>query len=154
MQVSTYIANSSTDLVLRDAIYCLGVVLNSLVILCAMFGPKIYVIVFRPEKNNQETVMESRSKFCSWRVAVNCSWRVTNVVLQQAYTLTFALQEKRVDRCHCSLPSWENLANARFTETVEYFKVSRVLNDLQTLSLIRISVKSYKNTNKVHIWFK
>jgi len=73
MQVSTYIANSSTDLVLRDAIYCLGVVLNSLVILCAMFGPKIYVIVFRPEKNNQETVMESRSKFCSWRVAVNCS---------------------------------------------------------------------------------
>jgi len=30
----------------------------------------------------------------------------------------------------------------------EYFKVSKVLNELQTLWIIRLSIKSYKDTNK------
>nr|CAB3250913.1 metabotropic glutamate receptor 1-like [Phallusia mammillata] len=60
-QVSTYLANSSTDVVLRDAIYCLGLSLNGLIILFAMFGPKIYIVMFRPEKNNQRMVMGTQA---------------------------------------------------------------------------------------------
>uniref|UniRef100_H2ZKW4 G-protein coupled receptors family 3 profile domain-containing protein n=1 Tax=Ciona savignyi TaxID=51511 RepID=H2ZKW4_CIOSA len=52
-QIPTYLVNTSTNIVLRDAIYCLGNSLNGLIILFAMFGPKIYIIVFRPQKNNQ-----------------------------------------------------------------------------------------------------
>jgi len=37
----------------------------------------------------------------------------------------------------------------------EYFKtVLAVLNKLQTLWIVRISIKSYQNANRVHIWIK
>jgi len=66
--VSTYVANASTNIVLRDAIYCLGLSLNGLVILFAMFGPKVYIVIFRSEKNNQRMVMGPQSK----RTVANC----------------------------------------------------------------------------------
>jgi len=31
--------------------------LNALIILLALFGPKVYIALLRPEKNNQITVM-------------------------------------------------------------------------------------------------
>ena len=66
-QISTFVANTSTDIVLRDALYCLGVSMNSLVILFAIFGPKIYIIIFRPAKNNEQTVMANSCKFFSFK---------------------------------------------------------------------------------------
>nr|XP_009857999.2 metabotropic glutamate receptor 3-like [Ciona intestinalis] len=69
-QIPTYVVNTSSNIVLRDAIYCLGLSLNGLVILFAMFGPKTYIIIFRPQKNNQTTVMGhqsgSRNQSSTW----------------------------------------------------------------------------------------
>ena len=55
--MSTFIANTQTDIILRDSIYCMGLSLNGLIILFAIFGPKVYIIMFRPAKNNQNAVM-------------------------------------------------------------------------------------------------
>ena len=56
-QLSTYFVQITSEIELRDAIYCLCLSLNALIILLAIFGPKVYIALLRPEKNNQKMVM-------------------------------------------------------------------------------------------------
>ncbi|XP_076820513.1 metabotropic glutamate receptor 3-like [Clavelina lepadiformis] len=72
-QIPTYLTNTAVNLVLRDAIYCLGLSLNGLVILLAIFGPKVYIVIFRPQKNNQDAMLEHKTSRIISQTSMGCS---------------------------------------------------------------------------------
>ena len=63
LQLSSYFVQITSEIELRDAIYCMCLSLNALVILLALFGPKVYIAILRPEKNNQSSVMGKNYSF-------------------------------------------------------------------------------------------
>ena len=48
---------STTNTFLRTATICFSVTLNASVALCCLFLPKLYICLFKPEKNTREAVM-------------------------------------------------------------------------------------------------
>ena len=80
LQLSTYIVEITAEIELRDAIYCMCLSLNGLVILLALFGPKVYIAILRPEKNNQATVM------CEYHRNFEF-FHISNLLLQKLFLL-------------------------------------------------------------------
>ncbi|RDD36948.1 Extracellular calcium-sensing receptor [Trichoplax sp. H2] len=121
-------AYAGTKGLYRNTASCLAVISTNTAILCCIFTPKIYIIYFRPERNNQKMVQQSTMNFM-----VKHSVQSVNTGSNQRYNVsdnsTYTSDKNLLDKAG-KLTKFNKVATKRTEEN----KSSQHHDSLSTLS--------------------